>query len=41
MAKSSNFNEDFSGGDSNQTTFNDDEEEKHFRKILAAFLYYR
>jgi hypothetical protein len=36
MARSTNNDEN------TQTTMNDeDEEEKHFRKIISAFLYYR
>ena len=41
MAKSMHNVEHSSKVDSSQTTINEDEEEKHFRKIVGAFLYYR
>jgi hypothetical protein len=37
MARSINNDEN----ENTQTTMNEDEEEKHFRKIIGAFLYYR
>jgi len=43
MARSTNNDEDISTmmNDNTQTSINEDEEEKHFRKIIGAFLYYR
>jgi hypothetical protein len=43
MASSINKDEDLSTviNDNPQTIIDEDEEEKHFRKIIGAFLYYR
>jgi hypothetical protein len=43
MARSINNDENITEmtNDNIQTTIDEDEEEKHFRKIISAFLYYR
>lgn len=43
MAQSTNNDENKSTviNDSTQTIIDADEEEKHFRKVIGAFLYYR
>jgi hypothetical protein len=43
MAKSINHHEEISTvtDDNTQMTINEDEEEKHFQKVIGAFLYYR
>jgi hypothetical protein len=43
MAKSTNNQEEITNvtNDNSQTTIDEDEEEKHFRKVIGAFLYYR